>query len=158
MCTITITASATCDSRHLGPGRPARRARRRTTTGRLRALAPAVVVALCWTAACGGGGPPTDGGLPDSALGADSGEILPDGGATTDCGVEGDMQQCDRATEICVESELGAGRTYQCEPLPDGCDADRTCGACSSVCASPADTCDDTGADNTLLCSCPQCV
>lgn len=144
------------DSTLFAPFPRATRPRRSGSSALARTLA--LAVALSWTVACGGGGSPTDGGLPDSALGADSGEILPDASATTACGVEGDLQECDRATEICVEREVGAGRTYQCEPLPDGCDADRTCGACSEVCGAPADTCDDLDADNTLLCSCPQCV
>jgi hypothetical protein len=76
------------------------------------------------------------------------------GQATTPCG---DQDPCDRDSEICVRREFGAGLTYECVALPDGCDADRTCSACSAVCEEPADTCADRDEDNTVACACIEC-
>ncbi len=44
-----------------------------------------------------------------------------------------------------------------CEPVPAGCESDRTC-ACAgaSLCPPPFDTCRDLGR-NTMSCDCPQC-
>ena len=108
-------------------------------------------------AACGGDDDGTDGPPSDAAQGADSSEILPDASLMTACG-EDPVVYCERASELCVERELGAGIIYDCVPLPDGCDAERTCAACSEACAEPADTCADTERDNTLSCACIECV
>jgi hypothetical protein len=77
-----------------------------------------------------------------------------DAGQATACG---DQEPCDRATEICVRREFGAGLAYECVALPDGCDGDRTCAACSTVCEEPADTCADREEENTVACACIEC-
>ena len=121
-----------------------------------RALALALVVGV---SACGGDddGDGTDGPPSDAALGADASEVLPDAGDTTTCGEE-PVMYCERATEICVERELGAGIIYDCVALPDGCDQTRDCASCAAACEEPADTCTDTGDDNTLSCACLECA
>ena len=120
-----------------------------------RALALALLLAAC---GCGGDddGDGTDGVPTDAALGADSSEILPDAGATTACGAE-EVTYCDRATEICVERDLGAGIVYECAELPAGCDPARDCASCSDVC-SESDQCLDDDADNTITCACLKCA
>jgi hypothetical protein len=75
-------------------------------------------------------------------------------GGTTPCG---DDAGCDRAGEICVRRQVGFGTVPECAPLPDGCAAERSCAACGAVCEEPADTCADTGEDNTLSCVCTEC-
>jgi hypothetical protein len=79
-----------------------------------------------------------------------------DGEGSTSCG-DPPETTCDRASEICVRRVLGAGVTYACEPLPDGCDAERTCADCAEACEEPADTCADTEEDNLLACTCIEC-
>lgn len=109
--------------------------------------------------ACGGdddGGDSSDGPVIDAALGADSSEVLPDAGATTTCG-DDPVMYCDRASQICVERDLGAGLVWECLPLPDGCDQTRDCASCSDVC-NPSDDCLDSDADNTITCACTQCA
>lgn len=121
----------------------------------LRALA---LWYLLVAAACGGDDDGTDGSPPsDAALGADSSEILPDAGLTTACGDTEPVVYCERATEICVESDLGAGRIYDCVALPDGCDATRDCASCMEVC-NEGDECLDSDQDNTITCACLECV
>lgn len=113
---------------------------------------------LC--AACGGdddGGDASDGPAVDAALGADASEVLPDAADMTACGNGEEVTYCERATQICVQQETGPGYIYQCEDLPDGCDATRDCASCSDVCGDPTD-CVDTGSDNTLTCACPECA
>lgn len=119
----------------------------------LRALALWLLLVSCGGDDDGG----TDGPVADAALGADSSEVLPDAAIETACGEE-PVTYCERASEICVESELGAGIIYECVPLPAGCDAERTCAACADACEEPADTCADTGRDNTLSCACIECA
>lgn len=75
-----------------------------------------------------------------------------DGGGTR-CGEE----RCDPMSEICVRHQLGIRVTHECAALPDGCDEERGCAACDSVCEAPADTCADSEADNTVVCSCIEC-
>lgn len=119
----------------------------------LRSLALAFLLAACGDDdGDGSDGPPSD-----AALGADSSEVLPDAAAETACGEE-PVTYCERASEICVERELGAGIIYDCVPLPDGCDQTRDCAACSAACEEPADTCADTDLDNTLSCACIECA
>lgn len=122
----------------------------------LRHLAFALLLAL----ACGGDDDGSDGDGPpaDAALGADASEVLPDAGDTTACGNGEEVMYCERASEICVERELGAGIIYDCVALPDGCDAARDCASCAAACEEPADTCADTDRDNTLSCACTECV
>ncbi len=90
-----------------------------------------------------------DGGAGDAGI-ADGGA---DGAAATPCG----DAACDRATEICVRREFGAGMVHECAPLPDGCAGERSCSACAAVCEEPADTCAETDEDNTLSCACLEC-
>jgi hypothetical protein len=120
---------------------------------RSRALALALLVC-----ACGGDddGDGTDGPPADAALGADASEVLPDGGDGTACG-EDAVVYCDRASQICVERDLGGGIVFDCVALPDGCDLTRDCASCAEACEEPADTCADTGDDNTLSCACLEC-
>ncbi len=61
--------------------------------------------------------------------------------------------QCDRATEVCVVvGPIGPAEISSCEPVPAGCEADRTC-ACMEAVACPQYTvqCVDR-ADNTIYC------
>ena len=74
-------------------------------------------------------------------------------GAGTHCG----ELRCDPASQICVRHQLGFRVTHECAALPDGCDEERSCAACESLCEEPADTCADSDADNTLVCSCIEC-
>lgn len=122
---------------------------------RSRAFALALALLFC---ACGGDddGDGTDGPPADASLGADSSEILPDAGEGTACG-EDAVVYCERASEICVERDLGGGIIYECVPVPDGCGDTRDCASCAEACEEPADTCADTGKDNTLSCACLEC-
>jgi hypothetical protein len=76
-----------------------------------------------------------------------------DGGRTR-CGQDAD---CDPVSEICVRHQLGVRVVHECVDLPDGCGEERTCSACDAVCEEPADTCADSDADNTVVCSCIEC-
>jgi hypothetical protein len=111
-------------------------------------------------AACGGdddGEDGSDGPPSDAALGADASEVLPDAGAETACGPGEEIMYCDRASEICVQRETGPGFIYECAPLPDGCDVDRDCASCADVCDEVKE-CLESEADNTIVCSCLECV
>lgn len=124
----------------------------------VRLLAFAIALALPLSG-CGGdddGDGSSDGPPSDAALGADSSEILPDAGATTTCG-DDPVMYCERATEICVRRDLGAGVIYECAALPGGCDATRDCASCDGVC-NESDECLDGDSDNTIICSCTECV
>lgn len=116
----------------------------------------ALALALAVSAACGGD---DDGdGVPvDAALGADASEILPDAGQVTACGDGESIMYCERASQICVERELGAGIVWECVELPAGCGATRDCASCGEVC-SESDECLDGDQDNTLTCSCTACA
>ncbi len=74
---------------------------------------------------------------------------------TTVCGPE---LICSTATEICVErGPVGPAVIYSCEPVPLGCESDRSCAcAAASLCQPPFDTCGDVG-PNTIFCDCPMC-
>lgn len=100
--------------------------------------------------------PSPDAATYDAALGADSGEILPDAAITTLCGAGKDEVECDFNTEICVNEDLGGTILSECQPRPTGCDA-RNCASCSELCVAPSDTCDDSTADNTISCVCLDC-
>ncbi len=74
----------------------------------------------------------------------------------TPCGL---TLSCDTATEVCVAREQGGpGVFYSCEPVPTGCESDRTCRCvAATLCQPPSTTCTDTGL-NTITCACPACV
>ncbi len=72
----------------------------------------------------------------------------------TPCGPE---LSCDSANQICVRREHGGpGVFYACEPVPPGCESDRSCG-CVRARLCPFDTCGDEG-PNSISCVCPRCV
>ena len=95
----------------------------------------------------------------DAASGADSGGGDDGGdGATTPCPPTPDLE-CDSATEICVvKTPVGPAETSSCEPVPAGCEEERTCG-CAGVelCTGSFDTCSPGEGENTIVCECPQC-
>ena len=100
-----------------------------------------------------------DGVVIDAASGADSGDDADAAaGATTPCPPTADLE-CDTATEICVvQTPVGPGMTSSCEPVPDGCEADRTCDcAGDDLCKGAFDTCSEGTAENTIVCECPEC-
>ena len=99
-----------------------------------------IIVFAMFVAACGG-----DGGTPG-----------PDAPSSTGCGTG---PPCNYATEICVISTpVGPGESYACQPLPAGCDDDRTCGCVgATLCTGAFDTCTDRIPENTVACECPQC-
>jgi hypothetical protein len=82
-------------------------------------------------------------------------------GPVVDCPTRtpcGPSASCDRTSEICVSrGPFGPAVTYACEPVPPGCELDRSCAcAAASVCEPPFDTCRDT-APNELFCECVEC-
>jgi len=66
---------------------------------------------------------------------------------------------CDTTTEVCVAREQGGpGLFYACEPVPTGCEPDRSCRCTgASLCQPPSGTCTDDG-PNEITCLCPLCV
>jgi hypothetical protein len=123
-----------------------------------------VVLLLGLGLACGGdddddGGDSDDGQVADAAPDNDAGDD-PDAsiGETTACPPTPDLR-CNAATEICVVSTpVGPAETSACEPLPDGCQAERTCGcAGAELCTGAFDTCSESEAENTIVCECPEC-
>lgn len=102
------------------------------------------------------GSPDPDATSYDAALGSDASEVLPDAAATTLCGAGKDEVECDLATEICVNEDLGGTILSACQPRPSGC-VTRDCASCESLCEAPADTCDDSADDNTISCVCLSC-
>ncbi len=70
----------------------------------------------------------------------------------------GPALSCDTATEICVAREpVGPAITYACEPVPPGCESDRSCRcAGASLCQGAFSTCADAG-PNAITCECPLC-
>ena len=98
-------------------------------------------------------GPTTGGGQTTSGSSGSDGSTAGDdsdssGGMQTECGGE----QCDSATQICVERAKGGPSMIGCEPVPKGCEDDRTC-ACVGVplCTVGLMQCTDV-ADNTVFC------
>ena len=70
----------------------------------------------------------------------------------------GPTLSCDTATEACVAREHGGpGLFYACEPVPAGCEADRSCRCVGALCQPPSTTCTDDG-PNAITCACPACV
>jgi len=75
-------------------------------------------------------------------------------GTPTPCGPD---LSCDSASQICVRREQGGpGVIYACEPVPAGCEADRSCGCAGTSLCQPF-PCQDEGA-NSIACVCPACV
>lgn len=81
---------------------------------------------------------------------------LPRGTASTPCGPSG--LSCDTDTEICVATTpVGPGVVYSCEPVPSGCEQDRSCGCAGAVlCEGAFGVCSELG-ENQLQCECPEC-
>ena len=74
----------------------------------------------------------------------------------TPCGPSG--LTCDPTQQICVsKTPVGPAVTYSCEPIPAGCEEDRSC-VCAgpALCTSPFTLCTDI-APNSLQCECPEC-
>lgn len=73
----------------------------------------------------------------------------------TPCGPD---LQCETASEVCVQQQpLGPAIVFSCEPVPQGCEDDRTCGCASdALCEPPFDACRDVGV-NAVECQCLQC-
>jgi len=71
----------------------------------------------------------------------------------------GPTLSCDTATEVCVAREQGGpGVFYTCEPVPAGCESDRSCRCVgAALCQPPSTTCTDDG-PNAITCACPACV
>ena len=75
-------------------------------------------------------------------------------GTPTPCGPE---LTCDSASQICVRREHGGpGVFYVCEPVPAGCEADRSC-RCAGASLCQGLPCQDEG-PNAIACVCPACV
>jgi len=73
----------------------------------------------------------------------------------TPCGPE---LSCVSASQICVRREHGFGVVYACEPVPSGCESDRSCGCVGAgLCPARSDTCRDEG-PNSISCRCAECV
>jgi hypothetical protein len=73
----------------------------------------------------------------------------------TPCGPE---LSCDTATQVCVADEpVGPAIVYACEPVPAGCERDRSCRCVgASLCQPPFTACQDRGRDS-ITCVCRLC-
>lgn len=82
-------------------------------------------------------------------------EPCPSGEQETSCGPE---LRCNCASEVCVRHEpVGPAVVYACEPIPAGCEAERSCDcAGASLCEAPFDTCSQRRS-NVLSCECIEC-
>jgi hypothetical protein len=71
----------------------------------------------------------------------------------------GGNSTCDPFTDVCVAtSPIGPAIQYSCEPIPAGCEQDRSCSCAGvSLCSPPYDTCTDQG-PNSISCECLQCA
>jgi hypothetical protein len=70
----------------------------------------------------------------------------------------GPQLTCDSQNEICVSrGPAGPSVTYSCDPVPIGCEVDRSC-ACvgTTLCQPIFDTCRDIG-PNEIFCECVEC-
>jgi len=74
----------------------------------------------------------------------------------TPCGPSGLV--CDTQTEVCVaRTPVGPAIVYECQPVPQGCESDRSCGcAGAALCQDPFHVCTELGA-NQIQCECPLC-
>ena len=73
----------------------------------------------------------------------------------TPCGPE---LSCDTVSEMCVAREpVGPAIIHACEPVPAGCESDRSC-RCggASLCQGAFRTCAEAG-PNSITCVCPGC-
>ena len=70
----------------------------------------------------------------------------------------GSTLSCDTASQVCVAREpVGPAVIHACEPVPAGCEADRSCRcAGASLCQGTFSTCVDAG-PNSITCVCPRC-
>jgi hypothetical protein len=65
---------------------------------------------------------------------------------------------CKSADEICVVKREVNVVGQACQPLPKGCENDRTCGCVGSgVCVGSYNHCDDNPAESTVTCVCQTC-
>jgi hypothetical protein len=112
----------------------------------MRAPIPLALALALLLPACGG----------DDAPGRDGGG-LDAFGAVTDCPPADDLG-CESASEICViETPRVPGPVSSCEPVPEGCDEDRSCSCAGrALCEEPFNSCSE-GPGNTITCSCPTC-
>ncbi len=74
----------------------------------------------------------------------------------TPCGPGQNERFCETATEVCVRSgPFGPHEFWSCVPVPEGCEADRTC-ACmgETLCSGPTplSRCGDSPHPNTIIC------
>jgi hypothetical protein len=94
----------------------------------------------------GGSGATDSGGATGSTGSSDTSATT--GAVQTECGAE----LCDSGTEICVERAKGGPSSIGCEPVPAGCDADRTCNCVGvPLCTVGLMACTDVG-DNVVFC------
>ncbi|HTM21595.1 MAG TPA: hypothetical protein VL172_13835 [Kofleriaceae bacterium] len=103
--------------------------------------------------ACAKEGEPHDAGpLPDAAT---SDATVSDADTATACGP---TEFCDPDLEVCViRGPVGPGYSYTCEPVPAGCELDRSCDCVAATyCVDAFDTCSETP-PNTIFCECPAC-
>jgi len=71
----------------------------------------------------------------------------------TSCGPE---LSCDTASEVCVvRQDGGPGVFYACEPVPAGCESDRSCRCAGAGLCPPPFRCADDG-PNSITCGCPK--
>lgn len=108
----------------------------------MRTLIATVGLSLLSVLACGG----------DDAADIDSAPPDAPSSAMTGCG---DLS-CDRATSVCVSCECGGPTSFTCEPIPEGCESDRTCDClaatlCAPTEANPIAMCSEQ-ADNAIDC------
>ena len=121
-------------------------------------MSPIVVrVVILSMLACSGNAHVPDAPAADDAAAGDSAPDAPapDALAKIACGTE----TCDVATQLCVtRTPVGPGQSFTCEPVPAGCQTDRSC-ACvqATVCTGGFSTCTDSADPDTVVCECPQC-
>lgn len=110
-----------------------------------------LVLCVALYVGCGGddGG---GGGVADAA-----GDPNADARTAVDCPPTDDLQ-CEFTTSVCViETPVGPAMRSSCQPVPTGCEADRSCDCVgATLCQAPFDLCQD-GADNQVTCECVNC-
>jgi len=96
-----------------------------------------------------------DAGLTD---GSSSDGIATDAPSATRCAPTEGLY-CDSATQICVvKGPVGPANTSSCQPVPSGCEGDRTCGCvAATLCEAPFDTCSPGEVENAVFCECLTC-
>ncbi len=115
---------------------------------------PLLLLIIASASACADDPEPRDAGPTPDASDLDAASADADT-SLTPCGPS---LECDRTLDVCViRGPVGPGFTYTCEPVPNGCDLDRTCDCIAfTYCVDAFDTCTD-GDDNTITCECPNC-